>query len=434
MDLLRFVTAGSVDDGKSTVIGRLLLDTKQIFEDTLASIEAASAARGEDAVNLALLTDGLRAEREQGITIDVAYRYFATPKRKFIIADSPGHVQYTRNMVTGASTADLALMLVDARKGVIQQTRRHSAIANLLGIRHLVLCVNKMDLVDWSDVRFREIEAQFASLADSLGIRKVAVIPMSALLGDNIVERSDAMPWYTGPTLLDCLEQIEVGEERRAGEPLRFPVQYVLRPQNGARAGYRGYAGTIAAGVAIAGAEVTVLPGSHRTRIAAIDALSGEVDRAVSGDAVALRLEGDIDAGRGHMIVSSGCPPASSSRLVADLCWLHEGTALEAGRQYLLKHTTRRVRCVVESIDDQLDIGRLERVAAPEALALNEIGRVTLKTLDPLFAEPYTENRNTGSFILIDPQNHLTVAAGIVRDLPNGRTTGALEGARDFAI
>ena len=420
MDLLRFVTAGSVDDGKSTLIGRLLLDTKQIFEDTLASMERASATSGDDELNLALLTDGLRAEREQGITIDVAYRYFATPRRKFIIADSPGHVQYTRNMVTGASTADLALVLVDAREGVVQQTRRHSAIASLLGISHLVMCVNKMDLVGWSQTRFREIEAQFVALADTLGVRHTTTIPMSALRGDNVVTPSDAMPWYEGSTLLGFLEEVEVSGtgDRRAGA-LRFPVQYVLRPQSGAHPDYRGYAGTIAAGEAVPGAAVTVLPGGDRTRIASIDALGRPAARAAAGDAVVIRLQDDVDVSRGYMIVSAERPPSITSTFSADVCWLSGGTALEPTRQYSLKHTTRRVRCLIESIDDQLDIGRLERVIAPEALALNEIGRITVRTTEPLFVEAYRDNRETGSFILIDPTTYLTVAAGMVRHVPD---------------
>jgi len=418
VDLLRFATAGSVDDGKSTLIGRLLLDTKQIFDDTLASMEVASANRGLDETNLALLTDGLRAEREQGITIDVAYRYFATPKRKFIIADSPGHVQYTRNMVTGASTADLALVLVDARTGVIQQTRRHAAIASLLGIRHVVLCVNKMDLVDWAQPRFAEIREQFTSLASVLGLREPTVIPVSALKGDNIVTRSDAMPWYEGPALLEFLEEVDVSvRPQRGPEPLRFPVQYVLRPQSDAHPDYRGYAGTIAAGEALPGAQVAILPGDHRTRISHVEIGSEAMSSARAGDAVVLRLEDDIDISRGFMIVSAEQPVVPASRFSADICWLSAGAALEPGRQYWLKHTTRRVRCLVESIEDQLDVGRLERVPAPEALALNEIGRVTIRALEPLSFEPYAVNRQTGSFILIDASSYQTVAAGMFRNV-----------------
>ena len=419
MDLLRLATAGSVDDGKSTLIGRLLYDSKQVFEDTMVSIERASEAQGLDAVNLALLTDGLRAEREQGITIDVAYRYFATPKRKFIIADSPGHVQYTRNMVTGASTANLALILVDARKGVIEQTRRHSAITALLGIRHLVLCVNKMDLVDWSEARLREIETQYRPLAAHLGAESVTVIPMAAVSGENIVERGESMPWYKGPALLEFLESVEVADRARHAA-LRFPVQYVVRPQTPAFHDYRGYAGTVAAGRLEVGARVTVLPLGVQTTVAAIDRYEQALATAESGESVSIRLADEVDVSRGHMIVDAADPAPASTRFTADLCWMSDGTPLRTRQQFWVKHTTRRVKCIVESIDDRLEVETFERISSPDTMVLNDIGRVTIRTLEPLFIDPYVVSRDTGSFILIDPSTRLTVAAGMVRDTTPG--------------
>ena len=416
MDLLRFATAGSVDDGKSTLIGRLLYDSKQVFEDTMVSLQRASEAQGLEEVNLALLTDGLRAEREQGITIDVAYRYFATPKRKFIIADSPGHVQYTRNMVTGASTANLALILVDARKGVVEQTRRHSAITALLGIRHFVLCVNKMDLVDWSRERFEEISAEFLALTGHLGVDEVTIVPMAAAAGDNIVDRSENMPWYEGPALLDFLETVEVADPaRHAG--LRFPVQYVIRPLTNAYHDYRGYAGTVAAGRVEVGEEVIVLPIGVRTRVTGVDRYEEELAGADSGDSVSIRLADNIDISRGHMIVDAGQPATAATRFSADLCWMSEATPLKARQQFWLKHTTRRVKCLVESLDDRLEVESYERTPNPESFPLNEIGRVTIKTLEPIFVDAYTTSRDTGSFILIDTATRRTVAAGMVRDV-----------------
>jgi len=416
MDLLRLVTAGSVDDGKSTLIGRLLYDSKAVFEDTLVSLERASAAQGLDEVNLALLTDGLRAEREQGITIDVAYRYFATPRRKFIIADSPGHVQYTRNMVTGASTARLALILVDARKGVVEQTRRHSAITHLLGIQHLVLCVNKMDLVDWSEERFREIENDYRRLAAHLGVPAVTVIPMAAVSGENIVERATSMPWYEGPALLEFLETVDVPDPARHAE-LRFPVQYVIRPQSIEFHDYRGYAGTVAAGMLEVGAHVTVLPVGTSTRVVGIDRFQQPLAAAESGDAVTVRLEDDLDVSRGYMLVSADASAPSTNRFTADLCWMSDTTTLRPRQQFWIKHTTRRVKCLVESLDDQLEVETLQRVGHPESLSLNGIGRVTIKTLEPIFADPYDISRDTGSFILIDTSTRHTVAAGMIRDV-----------------
>jgi bifunctional enzyme CysN/CysC len=416
VDLLRFVTAGSVDDGKSTLIGRLLYDSKQIFEDTIASIERASAAQGLEEVNLALLTDGLRAEREQGITIDVAYRYFATPTRKFIIADSPGHVQYTRNMVTGASTAQLALILVDARKGVVEQTRRHSALTALLGIRHLVLCVNKMDLAGWSESRFREIEAEFRRLTTVLGVEQVTVIPVAAVTGDNIVDRGENLPWYDGPTVLEFLESVDVPDPARHAA-LRFPIQYVLRPHTNEFHDYRGYAGTVAAGTARVGAEVTVLPLGRRTTIAGVDRYLEPMESAESGDAVSIRLADELDVGRGHMIVSASDPARSATRFTADICWMSDGAPLRPRQQFWIKHTARRVRCLVESISDRLDVTTLERVANPDALGLNDIGRVVIRTLEPIFVDEYDISRDTGSFVLIDQATRHTVAGGMVREV-----------------
>jgi bifunctional enzyme CysN/CysC len=416
------VTAGSVDDGKSTLIGRLLYDSKAVFEDTMASLERASAAQGLGDVNLALLTDGLRAEREQGITIDVAYRYFATPKRKFIIADSPGHVQYTRNMVTGASTARLALILVDSRKGVIEQTRRHTAITNLLGIQHLVLCVNKMDLVDWSQSRFDEIEADYRRLARQLDVPTVTVIPMAAVSGENIVDRGASMPWYTGPALLEFLETVDVPDPARHAD-LRLPIQYVIRPQTDEHHDYRGYAGTLAAGLLEVGAHVTVLPVGKSSRVVGIDRFDQPLAAAESGDAITVRLADAIDVSRGYMLVDADAPMPSTSRFTADICWMSDSTQLRPRQQFWVKHTTRRVKCLVESIDDHLNVETLERDAAPDALALNGIGRITLKTMEPLFADPYSTSRDTGSFILIDPATRHTVAAGMIRDVQPGEAS-----------
>lgn len=414
MDLLRFATAGSVDDGKSTLIGRLLYDSKQVFEDTIVSLQRASEAQGLEEVNLALLTDGLRAEREQGITIDVAYRYFATPKRKFIIADSPGHVQYTRNMVTGASTADLALILVDARKGVIQQTRRHSAICSLLGIRHLVLCVNKMDLVDYSEARLREIEAEFEQVTNHLEVESVTVIPMAAAPGDNVVDPSTNMPWYSGPTLLDFLEAVEVPDPARHAA-LRLPVQTVLRPLTDEFHDYRGYAGTIAAGEVHPGMRVLALPVGIESTVVSVDRFQEQLESAAAGDAVAVRLADEIDLGRGGMLVDPAHPAISTSRFSADLCWMSEGPPLKAGQQFWLKHTTRRVKCLVQSLDDRLEVETYDRTENPESFPLNEIGRVTIRTMEPVFVDAYEVSRDTGSFILVDVATRRTVAAGMIR-------------------
>ncbi len=413
MEMLRLATAGSVDDGKSTLIGRLLYDSKSIFEDQLASIERTSAQRGETYTNLALLTDGLRAEREQGITIDVAYRYFATPRRKFIIADTPGHVQYTRNMVTGASTANVALILVDARKGVLEQSRRHAFLASLLRVPHLVLCVNKMDLVDWSLDRFEEIREEFRDFAAKLDIADLTSIPVSALNGDNVVDRSAASPWYEGSSLLHHLEEVHIASDRNLID-VRFPVQFVVRPHHPDWHDYRAYAGTVAGGVMKPGDEVVVLPSGLTTRIASIDTLDGPVDEAFPNMAVSIRLEDDLDVSRGDMI----CRPHNQSHVVQDVnamvCWLSEGPALRAGARYGIKHTTRTARAVVHELDYRLNVNTLHRDEGADALALNEIGRVRLRTTAPLFADEYRRNRTTGSFLLIDEASGATVGAGMI--------------------
>ncbi len=425
LDLLRFTTAGSVDDGKSTLIGRLLYDTKQVFQDQLDHVAQASERRGgEGALDLALLTDGLRAEREQGITIDVAYRYFATPKRRFIIADCPGHQQYTRNMVTGASTADLSVILLDARKGVLEQSKRHAFISALLGIPHLVVAVNKMDLVDYSRERFDELVAEFGVFAQKLhGIgtgtgmgRDMTYIPMSALDGDNVVDRSERMDWYDGPTLLELLEQVEVAYDHPYDRPARFPVQWVIRPSgNGSppTRDYRGYAGQVASGALRVGEEVVVLPAGQRTSIAAIDTYDGELVEALAPMSVTLRLSEEIDISRGETICRPEQAPTVSRELEADVCWMTD-QPLRRGGRYLVKHTTREVTAVVDELCDHVNVHTLERGGAPEELALNDIGRVRLRTNAPLVFDPYESNRRTGSFILIDEASNDTVGAGLI--------------------
>ncbi len=418
-ELLRFATAGSVDDGKSTLIGRLLYDSKQIFEDQLEAVERASREHGDEYVNLALLTDGLRAEREQGITIDVAYRYFATPRRKFIIADSPGHVQYTRNMVTGASTADLALVLVDARTGVIEQTRRHAYLASLLGIRQLVLCVNKMDLVDYSEDAFRNVSGEFLELASQLDVDGIVCIPISALKGDFIVDRSDTMPWYGGPTLLEHLETVEVGV-RTGNVGGRLPVQLVIRPMNNEYHDYRGYAGEMAGGTLRVGEEVVILPTGRRSRIAAIDSAWDSLDEASPPMSVTIRLADQIDVGRGDMIASASSPPKVARAFEAMVCWMSDRAELTPGRRYVLKHTSRRVRAIVDAIVCRLDVETLALDTDDAPLRLNDIGRIRLRTTEPLAFDPYRTNRETGAFILIDESSNDTVAAGMIEehDLP----------------
>ncbi|GAA3589764.1 hypothetical protein GCM10022223_00280 [Kineosporia mesophila] len=412
MDMLRFATAGSVDDGKSTLIGRLLFDSKSIFEDQLSAVEAASTAKGDDYVNLALLTDGLRAEREQGITIDVAYRYFATPRRKFIIADTPGHIQYTRNMVTGASTADLAIILVDARKGLVEQSRRHAFLATLLRVPHLVLAVNKMDLVDYSQEVYDEISDEFTRFADKLNVSDLTVIPLSALKGDNIVTRSANMPWYEGPSLLHHLEHVHVSSDRNLID-VRFPVQYVIRPQSSQYPDYRGYAGTVASGTLKAGDEIMVLPSGFTSTIAAVETADGPVAEAFPPMAVTVRLNDEIDISRGDMICRPQNAPKVAQNIDAMICWMADD-ALRPGRKLAIKHTSRSARAVVKDLEYRLDVNTLHRDPAATELNLNDIGRIRLRTTQPLLCDEYARNRETGGFILIDENTNRTVGAGMI--------------------
>ncbi|NUS45678.1 MAG: bifunctional sulfate adenylyltransferase subunit 1/adenylylsulfate kinase [Mycobacteriaceae bacterium] len=416
--LLRIATAGSVDDGKSTLIGRLLFDSKVLMQDQLAAVEQTSKARGDDFTDLSLLTDGLRAEREQGITIDVAYRYFATPRRKFIIADTPGHVQYTRNMVTGTSTAQLAVVLVDARHGLMEQSRRHAFLASLLGVRHLVLAVNKMDLVGWDAGRFGAIKDEFHDFAARLGVHDVMTIPMSALHGDNVVVPSPHTPWYHGPTLLTHLEEVFIAGDRNLID-MRFPVQYVIRPQARDHPDHRSYGGTVLSGVLRPGDEVVVLPSGKTTRIQAIDGPSGPVPEAFPPMAVSVELADDVDVSRGDLIARTANRPRVCRRFDAVVCWMADEQHLAAGRQYLVKHTTKTTRAEVESLAYRLDVNTLHRDRTATALRLNELGRVALRTREPLLVDEYTRIPGTGSFILIDPDTNGTVAAGMV--LPSMR-------------
>ncbi|RKT78463.1 sulfate adenylyltransferase subunit 1 [Terracoccus luteus] len=413
MDILRFATAGSVDDGKSTLIGRLLYDTKTVFQDQIDAVERASKDRGDEHVNLALLTDGLRAEREQGITIDVAYRYFATPNRKFIIADTPGHIQYTRNMVTGASTADLALILVDARKGLVEQSRRHAFLATLLQVPHLVLVVNKMDLVDYSQEVYESIRDEFTQFAAKLRVPDLTVMPVSALAGDNVVSRSDNMPWYDGPSLLHHLENVHVASDRNLID-VRFPVQYVIRPQSDDWHDYRGYAGQVMGGVLKKGDEVMVLPSGFTSRILAVETADGEVDEAFPPMSVTVRLEDEIDVSRGDMICRPHNQPAVAQDIDAMICWMDESSPMRLGGKYAIKHTTRSARTIVKQLQYRLDVNSLHRDEEATALSLNEIGRVRLRTTVPLMADDYTRNRNTGGFVLVDEATNRTVAAGMI--------------------
>ncbi|MCU7726762.1 GTP-binding protein [Actinoplanes sp. KI2] len=413
MDLLRFATAGSVDDGKSTLIGRLLYDTKSIFADQLDAVEAVSAARGDEYTNLALLTDGLRAEREQGITIDVAYRYFATPRRKFIIADTPGHIQYTRNMVTGASTADLALILVDARKGLVEQSRRHAFLTSLLRVPHLVLCVNKMDLVDWDKAVYDRIADEFTSFAAKLEITDLTIIPVSALNGDNIASRSENSPWYEGPSLLHHLEHVHIASDRNLVD-VRFPVQYVIRPQSTTVTDYRGYAGQVASGVLKPGDEVMVLPSGLHSTIAGIDTADGPVAEAFPPMSVTVRLADEIDISRGDMICRPHNAPAVAQDIEAMVCWMDETAPLRIGGKYAIKHTTRTARTVVRGLQYRLDVNTLHRDENAGELQLNEIGRIRLRTTVPLLADEYRRNRTTGGFILVDESTNRTVGAGMI--------------------
>jgi len=413
MELLRFTTAGSVDDGKSTLIGRLLYDSKAIFEDQMEAIEISSKKRGDEEVDLALLTDGLRAEREQGITIDVAYRYFATPKRKFIIADTPGHIQYTRNMVTGASTANAALILVDARNGVIEQTLRHSYIANLLQIPHIIVCINKMDLVDYSQETYDRIKADYQKkIVDKLNIKDVRFIPISAKLGDNVVDASTNMDWFSGTPLLDLLENIKIVDDRNHGDS-RLPVQYVIRPQSDEFHDYRGYAGRVASGVFHPGDKVQILPSGIETTIEAIDSFSGEQEVAFTPQSVTVRLSDNIDISRGDMIVDANNVPNVSQEFEAMLCWMNERAMMPRGK-YTIKHTTNETRCMIRDVKFKVNVDTLDEVIDDKVVGLNDIACVSFKAAKPLFFDSYKKNRLTGSFILIDEGTNETVAAGMI--------------------
>ena len=412
MQLLRFTTAGSVDDGKSTLIGRLLYDSKSIFEDQLEAVHRDSVRRGNETIDLALLTDGLRAEREQGITIDVAYRYFATPKRKFIIADTPGHIQYTRNMVTGASTANLAIVLIDARHGVLEQTIRHSYIASLLSIPHLVICVNKMDLVDYDQSVFEKIRKDATAVAKKLKVKDTNFIPISALKGDNVVNKSENMDWYTGPTLLNLLETIDITSDRNLDDA-RFPVQYVVRPQTDEFHDYRGYAGRIAGGWFKPGDEVTVLPSGLNSKIKSLDVYGKSLDRAKVTESVTICLEDDIDISRGNMIVDKKNPPHVSQEVEIMACWFNERPLVPGGK-YAVKHAAQDVRCIVKEVQYKMDINTLEENTEDKAIKMNDIGRLKIKTTKPLFFDSYATNKITGSLILIDEATNETMAAGMI--------------------
>ncbi|HEY5694002.1 MAG TPA: GTP-binding protein [Gaiellaceae bacterium] len=407
-ELLRLVTCGSVDDGKSTLIGRLLFDTKQIFVDQLEHIEDVSRRRGHGYVDLALLTDGLRAEREQGITIDVAYRSFVTPKRRFQLADAPGHVQYTRNMVTGASTAELGIVLVDARQGVVEQTRRHTYILSILRVPHAVVAVNKMDLVDWSQKRFEEISVELAEL----GLPDLAVIPISALQGDNVVERSENMPWYDGPLLLEHLETVEIASDRDL-DSRRFPVQWVIRPRSDEHHDFRGYGGQVAGGVWSAGDEVVVLPAGVRTQVEAVETIDGPLESAIPPMSVTVRLADDLDVSRGDMLADPADPPVVARELEARVCWMSE-RPLEPRARLAVKQTTRSVRAIADELVSLVDVHTLDDVPNPDSLGLNDIGVVRLRLSEPLCVDPYEENRTTGAFVLIDEASNETVGAGMV--------------------
>ncbi|MGB6222943.1 sulfate adenylyltransferase subunit CysN [Haloferula sp.] len=413
MDLLRFTTAGSVDDGKSTLIGRLLYDSKSIFEDQLEAVEESSRRRGDEHVNLALLTDGLKAEREQGITIDVAYRYFATPKRKFIISDTPGHIQYTRNMVTGASTANLAIILIDARKGVIEQTKRHSFIANLLRIQHVAVCINKMDLVDYDEEVYKQIIKDYESFASRLdNIVDITTIPISALNGDNVVDKSENMDWYQGPSLLYHLENVYVGGEENHVDA-RLPVQWVIRPQSDEWHDFRGYAGRVAGGVFKPGDDITVLPSGFNTKVRAIHSSEGELEEAFAPQSVTMTLTSEIDISRGDMIVKQNNPPKVSQDLEAMICWF-SNKPMASRAKLILRHTTREMQAVIRDVKYLVDINTLHKIEGVDSFAMNDIGRVTIRTASPVIHDSYRRNRNTGSFILVDPGTNETVAAGMI--------------------
>ena len=412
MELLRFTTAGSVDDGKSTLIGRLLYDSKSIFEDQIELLEEASKQRGEEGINLALLTDGLRSEREQGITIDVAYRYFSTPKRKFIIADTPGHIQYTRNMVTGASTANLAILLVDARHGVIEQTRRHAFIASLLQIPHIVVCINKMDLVNYHQEDYEKIKVDFQRFSSKLEVKDIHFVPISALKGDNVVKRSKNMPWHEGSTLLHLLENVHIGSDQNHID-CRFPVQYVIRPQTKEHPDYRGYAGKIEAGVFKQGDNIIVLPSRNKATIKSIDTYDGEVTEGFSPMSVCITLKEDIDISRGDMLVRENNQPKITQDIDIMICWMHEKKMNIRGK-YTIRHTTQTARCIIKDIQYKLDINTLHRLEDEQDIKLNDIARIKIRTTKPLFFDSYRRNRNTGSIILIDEATNDTVAAGMI--------------------
>jgi bifunctional enzyme CysN/CysC len=412
-ELLRFATAGSVDDGKSTLIGRLLYDTKSLFQDQWDAVEQVSAGRGDEYTDLALLTDGLRSEREQGITIDVAYRYFSTPRRKFIIADTPGHIQYTRNMVTGASTADLALILVDARKGLVEQSRRHAFLCSLLRVPHMVLCVNKMDLVDYDQEVFERISQEFYAFATKLEAPDLTVVPVSALKGDNVVSRSANMPWYEGPSLIHHLETVHIASDRNLVD-VRFPVQHVIRPQSNDNRDYRGYAGQVASGVMKPGDDVMVLPSGFTTKIASIETADGPIDEAFPPLSVTVRLEDELDVSRGDMLCRPNNQPRSTQDVEAMVCWMDESRPLRLRGKYAVKHTTSEVRAIVKDVQYRLDVNTLHRDESAGELGLNEIGRVTLRTTKPLLCDDYRRNRSTGGFIIVDEADNRTVGAGII--------------------
>jgi sulfate adenylyltransferase subunit 1 len=412
MELLRFTTAGSVDDGKSTLIGRLLYDSKAIFEDQLEALEKASINRGEEQINLSLLTDGLRAEREQGITIDVAYRYFATPKRKFIIADTPGHIQYTRNMVTGASTANAALILIDARNGVVEQTIRHCYIASLLQIPHVIVCINKMDLVDFKEEVFEKIQHDINRFSDKLDIRDVYFIPISALKGDNVVDRSQNMPWYQGPTLMYSLEHLHISNDENYTDP-RFPVQYIIRPNSDEFHDYRGYAGRVAGGVFRRGDKVTVLPSGFTSQILSIDFMEEQLEMAFPPQSVTITLSDDIDISRGDMIVTGNNMPQISQDITVMICWLNE-RPMRLGAKYWIRHTSKEARCIIKEVNYKVDINSLEKNMTDKQIGLNEIAEVTLRTTQPLFFDSYRKNRFTGSLVLIDEGTNETICAGMI--------------------
>ncbi len=411
-ELLRFTTAGSVDDGKSTLIGRMLYDSKSIYQDQMEAIEASSLRRGESEVNLALLTDGLKSEREQGITIDVAYRYFSTPKRKFIIADTPGHIQYTRNMVTGASTANVALVLIDARNGVVEQTKRHAIIASLLQIPHLVVCINKMDLVDYNETIYENIKEDFEKFAAKLDVKDVHFIPVSALKGDNIVNRSEQTPWYEGPTLMYYLENVHIASDHNFIDS-RFPVQYVIRPNTDKFHDYRGYAGRIAGGIMKKGDKVVVLPSGFSSTIKKIDTIEGELEEAFPPQSVTVLLEDDIDVSRGDMIVRENNQPEVGQDLEVMICWFNEKPLQPRGK-YGIMHTTQEARCVIKEVRYRMDINTLHRDQEDIQIKMNDIGRIVIRTTKPLFYDAYRKNRITGSIILIDEGTNETVGAGMI--------------------